>query len=250
MKKWIIVLIIIILIIILAIFFGVYYLKNIKKETTTPSTSPTPTIQKVTIVALGDSLTQAANPSPELVGDHPEYSYSCGEKIESFAKLLEKDNNQIECFNLSVSGATSTDVIQNQIPEADKYNPYYVVMTVGGNDAAQGFSTAVFKDNVAKIIANFPQAKILIGNIPNLDEFRKNNYPTCQTPLSQYRELEKLAGVYIMTYNLALKSLENENVKIVDLFNLLGKEDASSYDCMHFSVSGQEKTAQAFFEKT
>jgi lysophospholipase L1-like esterase len=251
MKKWVIILIFMLVLIVLGIVFGVYYLKNKNEAVTTSTVSPTPTpmVQKVTVVALGDSLTKAANPSQDLPGDHPEYSYSCGEKIESFAKLLEKDNNQVNCYNLSSSGATSEDVLQSQVEEAKKYDPSYVIMTVGGNDAAGGISTAVLKENTSKIIANFPKSKILVGNIPNLDEFRKNDYPACLTPLSQYRELEKLTAVYIITYNLQLKTLESGNVKIIDLFNLLGKTDVSSYDCMHFSIAGQEKTAQAFYQQ-
>lgn len=248
MKKWVIILIFIL--IILGVVFGIYYFNPSQKQTATPSSSSSPTPKKqITIVALGDSLTKAANPSPELIGDQPEYSYACGDKIESLAKLKEKEGYEVNCYNLAESGARSDQVLKQQVPEAVDYQPDFVVMTVGGNDATGGVSTAVFKENVAKIIDNFPNSKILIGNIPNLDEFRKNNYPACSTPLTQYRELESLTSVYILTYNLVIKSLESKNVKIIDLFNLLGKEDASSYDCLHFSISGQEKTAQAFFER-
>jgi lysophospholipase L1-like esterase len=252
MKKWIIILIVLVAVIIISAgIFAFYYFKADKIKPSNAPTSLTPSPKKeITIVALGDSLTQAANPSPELPGDHPEYSYSCGDKIESLAKIMAEDNYEVKCYNLSVSGATSESVLKNQIQEAKKYNPDLVVMTIGGNDAMQKLSSLVLKDNLTKIITNFPKAKILIGNIPNLEKFRENDYPACKVPLSQYRELEKLTGVYIMTYNLQLKTLENNGVKIIDLFNLLGKDDVSSYDCMHFSVSGQGKTAQAFYEAT
>lgn len=251
MKKWGFILIIILFVlVILAIIFSIYYSKFSLNKPLSISFIPAPAPAKeITIVALGDSLTQAANPSTELIGDHPEYSYSCGDKIESLKKLKEKEGLEVNCYNLSKSGARSDQVLAEQVPGAKSYNPDLVVMTIGGNDAMQGVSNTNFKNNLAKIIESFPNSKILIGNIPNLEEFRKNNYPACKSPLSQYRELESLTAVYILSYNLAIKSFENEKVKVVDLFNLLGMGDVSNYDCLHFSISGQEKTGQLFFSK-
>lgn len=252
MKKWGLILSSVLAgLIILAIILSLYYAEfSLLDRSLSVSFAPAATpVKRITIVALGDSLTQAANPSNELVGDHPEYSYSCGSKIESLDKLKEKEGFRVNCYNLSKSGARSEQVLAEQVPEAKNHHPDLVVMTIGGNDAMQGVNSADLKNNLVKIIESFPDTKILIGNIPNLEEFRKNDYPACLTPLSQYRELESLTAVYILDYNLVFESLESSNVKIIDLFNNLGKEDVSSYDCLHFSVLGQGKTAQLFFGK-
>lgn len=250
MRKGIIILIIVLLIVTLAVIIGIYYFRSDSTKAPISTTSTTPTPQKkITIVALGDSLTKAANLSSELVGDYPEYSYSCGDKIESLSKLMQKDGFEARCVNLASSGATSEEVLNQQVPPAKDYHSDLVVMTVGGNDAMGQIISEIFKSNLDEILKSFPDSEIIVGNIPNISEFRMAGYPTCSTPLTQYKEVESLAPVYIMGFNLMIKEVSKlNNAKTVDLFNLLNRNDVSNYDCLHFSVSGQEKTAQAFFE--
>lgn len=208
---------------------------------------------KVVIVALGDSLTKAANPSREFRGDQEDYSYATGTKIDSFAKLMETKGYEVEAYNLAVSGAKTKEALDDQVPKAKNYSPDYVLITVGGNDAMKGEDINEVKENLQKILESFPQSKKLWGNIPNLAEFRKAPYPECQEPLKEIEvinNVEQFVEIYIKVYNHSLAGIVTSNGgEVVDLFDLLDRNDVSEADCLHFSISGQKNAAKAFFEK-
>jgi len=254
-KHWYFWLIFIIVIFLIAgIIFWQYNLisKSINESSDLFKTELPEKKKKFVVIALGDSLTQAARLSNELYGDNPEYSYATGEKIESFAKRLEQNGNEVEVYNLSVSGATTTSLIKDQLPRAEVYNPDYVLMTIGGNDAMKRADIDTLKENLRTIFSAFPESQILIGNIPNLREFREAPYPSCDTPLVETElDIDSLMELYIFVFNQAISSVAQEfdNVKVVDLFNNLDRTNVSEADCLHFSISGEEKAAELFYAK-
>ncbi|MCF6166899.1 hypothetical protein LROSL1_1319 [Furfurilactobacillus rossiae] len=107
------------------------------KQTTNKSKSKTPAKRKkVTVVALGDSLTQG-------VGDQAKDGGYVGQ-IKT--KLTDKDQLNVTTHNYGKAGDRSDQILKrlNQSPAMQKQvaNADAITMTVGGNDLMQGLQTA------------------------------------------------------------------------------------------------------------
>jgi lysophospholipase L1-like esterase len=89
-------------------------------------------------VALGDSTVEgigATSSATSYVG-----------QIDS---RLRERYGYVELTNLGVGGATSADVIRDQLPRAIELQPQLVTLSVGPNDITQGMSFETYAQNMA-----------------------------------------------------------------------------------------------------
>lgn len=200
------------------------------------------------IVALGDSLTNAAALQPDMPGDNKNYSFSTGTSISSLYLTLKNQGLVTNAANLAVSGATSASCLSGQVPSVSQYSPAYVSILIGGNDIIGLVAPGTFQTNLASIAAGVQASgrRVLIGNIPNYASMMQAPIPACQAnPLSP----EQLAFLSwgLGQYNSAVSAVASQyGFTLVDLYSTLGQSDISELDCIHVNISGQQKMASRF----
>ena len=125
-------------------------------------------------MAMGDSLASGYGAIPATEG----YVY-----LLYRAGVFDTVPNTLFC-NAGVPGATSSDVLQYQVPQAVKeFHPGVITLTVGGNDLLQIMAGAdpatvlqVFAGNLAQILATLRSApelantKIYLSNLYSIPE--------------------------------------------------------------------------------
>lgn len=108
-----------------------------------------PDSDAVRYVALGDSAAQAVGAST------PEAGY-----VATVAQhLAGTTGRDVDMFNLSVSGAKATDVLEDQLPRlaALGFVPDVVTLGIGGNDVVdRRISVEAFLDTMAEVLAELP----------------------------------------------------------------------------------------------
>lgn len=218
-------------------------------NTATNSSSSSSSAASYYIVALGDSLTNANNLSPQLTGDHKEYSFSTGSAIESVYLALKNNYGEnLNPVNLAVSGAKTTDVLAGQLPQVSGYNPKYITLLIGGNDYLSYTPTSQFESNLRSIVNQIKASgrMIVVSTLPNFIAMRSEANPAC-TPLTP--EIEALATSFLQAYNSSITAAANENgLLLVNLYPIMGPEHLSTADCIHFNIAGEQKAAQKFVE--
>ncbi len=109
-------------------------------------------------VALGDSAAQGVGATAV------ERSY-----VALVAeRLREATGREVAVTNLSVSGATSDDVVRDQLPQlaALQFEPDVVTLDIGGNDVVYpGHNTATFERSLDEILAALPPGSF-VADVP------------------------------------------------------------------------------------
>lgn len=113
----------------------------------------------VEYIALGDSLTVGFG-SNAISQTYPFI----------FAQNLSK-HMSVSLVNLAVRGATSSDLINNQLREVVREKPNYITLLIGINDIHNFTSPEKFQEEInyiTSVLAEQTDAKIIILNIPYL----------------------------------------------------------------------------------
>ncbi len=205
--------------------------------------------QERKLVALGASMTKANNLSGSLTGDNPEYSFVTGTKINSLYLFLKNKGENLAPVNLAESGADSRSVLQKQVPNTVSFHPEYVTIDVTA-DILKDDSPQNLIRNLSDIIAQVGKedATILVGSYPNFPKMRSASYPACKEDKLKMG-FDKLTSGKILAFNKAIADFAGENNLIfVDIYETLGPEDVSEYDCVHPNVEGQKKLAKAWID--
>jgi lysophospholipase L1-like esterase len=114
-----------------------------------------PVSGELVYVALGDSAAQGIGASK------PELGY-----VGQLAKRIHQQTGKtVRVVNLSVSGATTQDVVDHQIPQLAAYRPDIVTLDIGANDIARGYDAAAFTASYTRLASQLPPHTI-IGNLP------------------------------------------------------------------------------------
>lgn len=114
----------------------------------------------VRYVALGDSLTAGVG------SDDVESTF-----VYQVAKKLSSQFGKVEVVNLGVSGATSKDLIEGQLPQVAKEEPQYITLLIGVNDVHNKVSAEDFRRNLTRIVDHLltkTAAQIVLLNLPYL----------------------------------------------------------------------------------
>lgn len=128
-------------------------------------------------LALGDSLAAGFGAQPTTQG----YAYLLYQK-----GTFDQSTNTIFA-NAAVPGATSSDVLAHQVPQAvSRFQPHVVTLSVGGNDLLSILAGAdptevltQFQTNLAQILCGLrkglpPQARIYVSNLYDIPEITAN----------------------------------------------------------------------------
>lgn len=200
------------------------------------------------LVALGSSLTRASNLSIDKQGENEDYNFSTGIKIESLYIYLKKEYNDLTAVNLASPGAEMKDILERQLPQALKENPKFISLDPGADIVSRQPSVSRFKQDLGQIIQKInPETTTFLFTYPNFTIMRTANHVSCQENKVGVN-LENLSETNVQKFNQAIKEVvaEKNNVILINIYNLLGPEDISDYDCLHLNANGQKKIAQQF----
>ena len=91
-----------------------------------------------------------------ILGDSISAGYGINQKDNWVSVLQSKFNNDgtsIKLINSSVSGDTTSGGLQRLKRDLQKFDPDYVLIELGGNDALRGYPIKRIKDNLQTMIA-------------------------------------------------------------------------------------------------
>ena len=230
------------------------------------------------IGSIGDSISTAMNSNGW--GNRKQNNWSTGttrnRNLRShFHKLQQLFQKKVEPYNFAVAGATSYD-IASQVGKLLPYNPDYVTILIGANDAChwkKDYHKQLneFKKNinnaVKRLIAHNPQVKLLLVPIPNMYhlwktvhqkgscQMRWNLFNVCSNLLDSDRtEKERLAFQQRIVFaNDYLEEIANNHLQHIRFNRSIANhhfkwEHVSPRDCFHPSVTGQNVISQLTWE--
>src|SRR5262249_14659363 len=186
-------------------------------------------------VALGDSTGLG-------VGNRSDGGYP-----ERLFRRLKSAGLNVGILNLARSGATTRDVVQDQVQKAVSMRPSLVTLGVGANDLWRMVPLGTFEMNL-KLIANQLEAtgaEIVVSNLVDL----------AQAPIAglvdAFLNIPRALFVRrVMEMNERLNSLARRpRFTVVDLFSLTGRELSAhpeyfSPDGFHPSAAGYDRWAE------
>jgi acyl-CoA thioesterase-1 len=182
-------------------------------------------------VALGDSTAQGIGAS------QPEAGY-----VSRLHQRLRELYPAARLNNLSANGATSADVLGEQLPQALALRPHLVTLSVGPNDLTSGVSVDQFQDNVDRILTALREtgAVVVINLLPDLAV-------TPRFRTSRWRDAVERTTA---EYNRALEAVARRNgAQLVDLYlpshqEVPRRPDLISADGYHPSDAGHGRWAE------
>jgi acyl-CoA thioesterase I len=174
-------------------------------------------------VALGDSAAQAigaTQPRKGYVG-------------LIAASLSAKENQHVHVVNLSKTGATIRDAIDNQLPQLRELKPDIVTIEIGANDMRL-FEAEKFKSEMDTLMKGLPKGTV-ISDIPYFGGGRVNHLE------ANARSANEIMYELVQKYDLKLAYL-HEEIKQNDNLNTYAP------DFFHPSNAGYKNWHNAFWE--
>ena len=115
--------------------------------------------QPITILALGDSLTEG-------LGVDPEDNYPA--QLE--AKLKQMGYKNVDVVNSGLSGETSTGLV-NRLDWVSQTEPDITILTIGANDAIRGLDVATVEKNIRTAVTHLQDngSEVILGGMQIYD---------------------------------------------------------------------------------
>lgn len=128
-------------------------------ESTNANPAQQPMSQSVTILALGDSLTEG-------LGVDPDDNYPA--QLEAKLKTMGYEN--VEVVNSGLSGETSTGLI-NRLDWVTQTKPDITILTIGANDAMRGLDVATIESNIRTAVKHLQDngSEVILGGMQIYD---------------------------------------------------------------------------------
>jgi lysophospholipase L1-like esterase len=107
-------------------------------------------------VALGDSVANGIGAS------RPDYGY-----VGLIArKIQETTGRGVQIINVSVTGATTADVVREQLPKIRHLHPDLVTLDIGANDVNKKMPEEDFLRDFSTILDALPAGKTIVADLP------------------------------------------------------------------------------------
>lgn len=147
-----------------------------------------------------------------------------------------------ELTNLCVSGATTSDVLRNQLEPALRADPHLVTLGIGINDIGHGISLEQFSKNYDEILSSLnsnTKAAIVLTNLPDISTAPRIPKPS----RAEYHQL-------IVAFNRKIEEIASRHeVSVFDVYTITHEQLPShpeffSEDGFHPSDKGYEFWAE------
>ena len=128
---------------------------EVSRETSTEQENVVAIEQPITILALGDSLTEG-------LGVDPDDNYPA--QLE--AKLKQMGYTNVEVVNSGLSGETSTGLV-NRLDWVAQTQPDITILTIGANDAMRGIDVATVEANIRTAVKHLQDngSEVILGGM-------------------------------------------------------------------------------------
>ncbi|WP_367104757.1 arylesterase [uncultured Psychrobacter sp.] len=132
---------------------------EVSRETATEQDGIEIIEQPITILALGDSLTEGLG--VERNGNYP---------AQLEAKLKEIGYVNVDVVNSGLSGETSTGLV-NRLDWVTQTEPDITILTIGANDAMRGLDVATVEENIRTAITHLQDnsSEVILGGMQIYD---------------------------------------------------------------------------------
>lgn len=132
-------------------------IESVSRET--EPTSVTIIEQPITILALGDSLTEG-------LGVDPDDNYPA--QLE--AELKDMGYSNVKVVNSGLSGETSTGLV-NRLDWVSQTKPDITILTIGANDAIRGLDVATIEKNIRTAVTHLQDngSEVILGGMQIYD---------------------------------------------------------------------------------
>ncbi len=166
--------------------------------------------QPITILALGDSLTEG-------LGVDPDDNYPA--QLE--AKLKQMGYENVEVVNSGLSGETSTGLV-NRLDWVTQTKPDITILTIGANDAMRGLELATIEDNIRTAVTHLQDngSEVILGGMQIYDNLG-NDY------------VKSFSAIYP-------RVAEDMNLQMIPFFldGVGGKAELNQADAIHPTKEG------------
>jgi lysophospholipase L1-like esterase len=95
-------------------------------------------------LAIGDSLTQGVGAPDESTGAFPAL----------LAERWRADGCEVELQNVGISGYTAGQILAEQVPQIESFQPNIITFQAGGNDIANGIPIDEYRENVKQVLTS------------------------------------------------------------------------------------------------
>ncbi|MGP4826278.1 MULTISPECIES: arylesterase [unclassified Psychrobacter] len=166
--------------------------------------------QPITILALGDSLTEGLG--VERDGNYP---------TQLEAKLKEMGYVNVDVVNSGLSGETSTGLV-NRLDWVTQTEPDITILTIGANDAIRGLDVATIEDNIRTAVKHLQDngSEVILGGMQIYDN---------------------LGNEYVQSFSAIYPRIaEDMNVPMIPFFleGVGGDPDLNQADAIHPTSEG------------
>lgn len=151
--------------------------------------------QRITILALGDSLTEG-------LGVTETDNYPA--QLEA---ALNQAGTQVKVVNSGLSGETSTGLV-NRLDWALKTKPDITILTIGANDAMRGIDVAIIEGNIRQAIERI-QKKGSVVVLGGMQVYENMGEDYVQAFAAMYPRIAKDTGVAFIPFFLAGVAADN-----------------------------------------
>jgi acyl-CoA thioesterase I len=205
-------------------------------RTASPRTLPADRNADLLYVALGDSTVEGIGASS------PAANY-----VSRLHARLRERYPRARMTNLGVGGATSLDVLDEQLARAVALQPHLVTLSIGPNDITAKVPVEVYAENLDRILARLAsdtRALVVVNLLPDLSV----------TPRFRGREAAPVVGRLSAEFNQALaKAARRHGVVTVDLYEASRREvpghpELMAADGYHPSDLGYARWAELMWE--
>jgi lysophospholipase L1-like esterase len=142
------------------------------------ATSATPTDGAVRYLALGDSLSQGVGAPDEQTGAFP----------AQLAERWRAQGCEVELQNAGISGYTAEQVLTDEVPQIDEFQPTLITFQAGANDIVNAVTVDDYRKNVKGVLeaATGSGARVIV--LAQNDWFRSPEGQTYGDDLAAQRE--------------------------------------------------------------
>ena len=182
----------------------------VEETTSISATDQEEKSQPITILALGDSLTEG-------LGVDPDDNYPA--QLE--AKLKEMGYTNVDVVNSGLSGETSTGLV-NRLDWVSQTEPDITILTIGANDAIRGLDVATVEKNIRTAVKHLQDngSEVILGGMQIYDNLG-NDY------------VKSFSAIYP-------RIAEDMNLKMIPFFldGVGGKAELNQADAIHPTKEG------------
>lgn len=116
-------------------------------------------------LALGDSVANGIGASS------PQNGY-----VGLIARhIQEATGRNVHVINFSVTGATTADVLRDQLPKIQDLHPDLVTLDIGANDVNKKVPEDTFIKNFSSILESLPAGKTIVSDLPTFERGPKQS---------------------------------------------------------------------------